>query len=305
MNFAVDWVGDLEVFALVVDAGGFSAAARRLNRAPSSIARIIDRIEARLGVRVLLRTTRSLTLTPEGVIYLSAARRILADLRETEQSISNQSLPRGRLRVSTSILYGRMFLVPLLGDFIQQYPDILLDINLTDAVVDVAGGQADVGVRFGPLPDSFLTARKLGETRKVIVASPAYLARRGTPSIPEDLHGHDCLAFNFKRAAPTWPFRKDGNDYSLSIRGSVEANNGETLGQLAAEGVGITRVGEETVDDQIRSGALIPLLEEFHPGDVEEINAVFVGGAHTPARIRCFVDFLVERSRTRLGAHHQ
>ncbi len=297
MGITADWGSDLELFILVVDTGSFSAAARRLNLAPSSIARVIDRIEARLGVRLLLRSTRSLTVTPEGAAYLSAARRILADFQEAEQLVSNQSSPRGRLRVSTSILYGRMFLVPVLGDFIRRYPDILLDINLTDTVVDIAGGQADVGIRFGPLPDGPLTARKLGDTRKVIVASPEYLARRGAPQVPEDLLGHDCLGFSFRRAAPTWPFRKDGREYSLSIKGSVEANNGETLGQLAAEGVGITRVGAETVEDQIRSGALVPLLEEFNPGDVEEINAVFVGGAHLPVRVRCFVDYLVEALR--------
>jgi DNA-binding transcriptional LysR family regulator len=281
----------------VVDAGSFSAAARRLNLAPSSISRVIDRMEARLGVRLLLRTTRSLTVTPEGATYLSAARRILADFQETEQLVSNQSSPRGRLRVSTSILYGRMFLVPVLGEFIRRYPDILLDINLTDAVVDIAGGQADVGIRFGPLPDGPLTARKLGETRKMIVASPDYLSRRGKPHVPEDLLSHDCLGFNFRRAAPTWPFRKDGREYSLAIKGSVEANNGETLGQLAAQGIGITRVGAVTVQDQIRSGALISLLQEFNPGDIEEISAVFVGGTHTPARVRCFVDYLVETLR--------
>ena len=263
----------------------------------SSIARVIDRIEARLGVRVLLRTTRSLTVTPEGSTYLSAARRILADFEEAEKLLSNQSSPRGRLRVSTSILYGRMFLVPVLDDFVRRYPDILLDISLTDTVVDIAGGQADVGVRFGPLSDGSLTARKLGETRKVIVASPDYLSRRGSPQVPEDLLTHDCLGFNFRRVAPTWPFLKDGHEYSLIIKGSVEANNGETLGQLAAEGVGVTRVGVETVQDQIRSGALVPLLEEFNPGDVEEINAVFVGGAHTPVRVRSFVDYLVEALR--------
>jgi DNA-binding transcriptional LysR family regulator len=288
---------DLELFRLVVDAGSFSAAGRLLHLAPSSVARVIDRIEARLGVRLLLRTTRSLTVTPEGATYLSAARRILADLQETEQAIADQSSPRGRLRVTTSMLYGRMVLVPLLGDFMRRHPGILLDINLTDAVVDVAAGQADVAIRFGPLPDGPLTARKLGETRKVIVASPDYLARRGTPRVPEDLHHHDCLGFNFRRASPTWPFRKDGRDYALAIQGSAEANNGETLGQLAAEGVGVARVGIETVRDAIRTGDLVPLLEEFNPGDVEEIHAVFVGGAHTPARVRSFVDYLVERLR--------
>ncbi|MBX4967815.1 LysR family transcriptional regulator [Rhizobium binae] len=291
--------GDLEVFTLVAEAGSFSAAGRRLGLAPSSVARIVDRIEARLGVRLLLRSTRLLTITPEGTAYLSAARRILADLRETEQMISDRSSPSGRLRVTTSIQYGRLSLVPLLGEFIRRYPGILLDINLTDTIVNIAAGQADVGIRFGPVTDEALTARKLGETRKVIVASPEYLARRGTPQVPEDLHDHDCLGFNFKRVAPTWPFRKD--DYPLTIKGSVEANNGETLGQLAAEGVGITRVGIQTVEAAIRSGQLVPLLEEFNPGEVEEIHAVFVGGAHMPVRVRCFVDYLVENSRL-LGA---
>jgi len=290
-------IGDLEVFTFVAEAGSFSAAGRRLGLAPSSVARIVDRIEARLGVRLLLRTTRLLTITPEGTAYLTAARRILADLRETEQMISDRSSPRGRLRVTTSIQYGRLSLVPLLGEFIRRYPGIILDVNLTDSIVDIAAGQADVGIRFGPLADGALTARKLGETRKVIVASPEYLARRGTPKVPEDLHDHDCLGFNFKRAAPTWPFRKDGRDFPLTIKGSVEANNGETLGQLAAEGVGITRVGMQTVEDAIQSGQLVPLLEDFNPGEVEEIHAVFVGGTHTPARVRCFIDYLVEHAR--------
>ena len=154
MNALADRAGDLEIFTVVVDAGSFSAAGRRLGLAPSSIGRVIDRIEARLrlGARLLLRTTRSLTLTAEGAAYLSAGRRIIADLRETEQAISDQGSPRGRLRVSTSILYGRMFLVPVLGAFTRRYPDILLDINLTDAVVDIAAGQADVGVRLARSP---------------------------------------------------------------------------------------------------------------------------------------------------------
>ena len=291
----MDLAGDLEVFTLVADGGSFSAAGRRLKLAPSSVARVIDRIETRLGARLLLRTTRSLVLTPEGVAYLSSARRILADLRETEQSIADQSSPRGRLRVSISQLYGRMFIVPLLAEFIQKHPNILLEVISTDTVVDISAGQADVAVRLGPLPDGPLTARKLGTTSKVIVAAPRYLARRGTPMVPEDLHDHDCIGFTFKRAAPNWPFRKEGRDYSLQIKGSVETNNGETQGQLAAEGIGIARVCAETVADAIKEGTLVPLLEEYNPGDGEEVHAVFVGGAYTPARVRCFVDHLVER----------
>lgn len=246
-------------------------------------------------MRLLLRTTRRLTLTAEGQSYLSAARRILADLDDAEQAVADQGAPRGRLRVSASLAHGRLVVAPLLKEFVARYPHILVDLSLTDTVVDVAAGQADVAIRFGPLADSGLTARKIGETGRVVVASPEYLARRGEPTAPEDLHDHDCLNFNFRRAEPVWPFRRDGIDFALTVSGPVEANNGETLTQLARDGVGITRVGAFSAEDDIRDGRLVPLLEAFNPGDREAIHAVFVGGANTPARVRVFVDFLAER----------
>jgi DNA-binding transcriptional LysR family regulator len=292
-----DRARELEVFSSVAQSGSFSAAGRSLGLTPSAVSRTIDRIEARLGVRLMLRTTRVLTLTAEGQTYLGAARRILADLDDAEQSIADQGAPRGRVRVSAALAHGRMTVVPLLGEFVRRYPHILVDISLTDAVVDVAAGQADVAIRFGRLADSPLTARRLGDTGRTIVASPAYLARRGTPRVPEDLHDHDCLSFNFRRVEPVWPFRRDGRDYALTVSGSVEANNGETLTQLALAGVGVTRVGNFSVADAIDDGRLVPLLEEFNPGDREPIHAVFVGGANMPARVRVFVDFLAERLR--------
>lgn len=280
------------MFVAVVDSGSFSAAARLLDLTPSAVSRTIDRIEGRLGVRLLLRSTRVLTLTAEGQVYLQAARRILADLDDVEQEIADQGAPRGRLRVSAALSHGRLCVVPLLGEFVRRHPHILVDIALTDMLVDVAGGQADVAIRFGPLADSALTARKVGDTGRLIVASPDYLARHGTPRVPEDLLGHNCLNFNFRRVEPTWPFRRDGQDFSLCVQGNIEANNGETLGQLAAHGVGVTRVGAFSVVEEIASGQLVPLLEEYNPGDAELIHAVFVGGANTPARVRAFVDFL-------------
>ena len=293
----VDRAREMEVFAAVAQSGSFSAAGRMLDLTPSAVSRTIDRIEARLGVRLMLRTTRVLTLTAEGQTYLAAARRILADLDDAERVISDQGAPRGRVRVSASLAHGRQRVVPLLGEFARLYPHILIDFNLTDVVVDVAAGQADVAIRFGPLADSPLTARRLGETGRTIVASPDYLARRGAPQVPEDLHDHDCLNFNFRRAEPVWPFRRDGRDYALTVRGPIEANNGETLTQLALAGVGVTRVGNFSVADAIETGRLVPLLEAFNPGDREPIHAVFVGGANMPARVRVFVDFLAERLR--------
>lgn len=290
-----DRAREMAVFSAVAASGSFSAAGRDLDLTPSAVSRTIDRIEARLGVRLMLRTTRTLTLTPEGQAYLGAARRILSDLDDAEQAIADQGAPRGRLRVSASLSHGRLCVVPLLGAFVARYPHILVDINLSDAVVDIAAGQADVGIRFGPLADSGLTARKIGVTGRMIVASPDYLARRGTPRVPEDLHDHNCLNFNFRRAEPVWPFVRDGQEFALSVKGNVEANNGETLGQLAIDGVGVTRVGAFSVVEDVAAGRLVPLLEDFNPGDEERIHAVFVGGANTPARVRVFVDFLAEQ----------
>jgi DNA-binding transcriptional LysR family regulator len=292
-----DRARSLEVFSTVAAEGSFSAAGRLLGLTPSAVSRTVDRIEARLGVRLLLRTTRALSLTAEGQAYLGAARRILADLDEAEQAIADRGTPRGRLRISVSHAHGRLAIIPLLGEFGRRYPHILVDIGVSDRLVDVAAGEADVAIRFGPLADSSLTARKLSENRRVIVAAPDYLARHGTPLVPEDLLDHNCLNFNFRRAEPVWPFRRDGRDYALSVRGTIEANNGETLGQLAADGVGITRVGRFSVVEEIASGRLVPVLEDYNPGDVELVHAVFAGGANMPARVRVFVDFLSERLR--------
>jgi DNA-binding transcriptional LysR family regulator len=285
----------LEIFAAVMREGSFSGAGRMLGLTPSAVARSIDRIEARLGVRLLLRSTRALTPTTEGLVYLQTARRILADLDDAEQQIADQGAPRGRLRISASLSHGRLCIVPLLGEFARLYPHILVDFALTDTLVDVAGGQADIAIRFGPLADSLLTARKLGESGRVIVAAPDYLARCGTPAEPEDLHRHNCLNFNFRRVEPVWPFRRDGQDIALSVKGNIEANNGETLGQLAVAGVGVARVGTFSVVDDVAAGRLVRLLEDYNPGDVEQIHAVFVGGTNTPARVRVFVDFLAAR----------
>lgn len=290
-----DRSGEMEAFVVAVEQGSFSAAARRLGLTPSAVSRIVGRIESRLGVRLLIRTTRTLTLTAEGQTYLQGARRILRDLDDVEQAIADQGAPRGRVRVSAALSHGRMCVTPLLGGFVERFPHIVVDLSLTDTVVDIAGGEADVAIRFGPLADSPLIARRLGENGRIIVASPGYLARAGTPLVPEDLHRHNCLNFNFRRAEPVWPFRRDGRDYALAVRGNIEANNGDTLVQLAREGVGVARVGRFSVVDEVAAGRLVPVLEAFNPGDRETIHAVFVGGANTPARVRVLVDWLAER----------
>jgi DNA-binding transcriptional LysR family regulator len=289
--------GEMEVFARVVDEGSLSAAARVLGLTPSAVSRIIARAEQRLGTRLLLRTTRAITLTTEGEAYLRGARRILADLLEVEEAITDQGVPRGRLRVSAALGHGRLTVVPLLTAFSALYPQVLVDLTLSDEIADIHGGQADVALRFGQLPDSSLSARCIGHTGQVVVASPEYLARCGTPQVPEDLAQHNCLRFNFRRAAPDWPFRREGEDFSLKVTGNIECSSGEALAQLARLGAGIARIGTFTVADELKNGQLVALLEGYNPGDRELLHAVFVGGPAMPARVRVFVDFLLE--------HHQ
>lgn len=289
--------GDMVVFATVAEEGSLSAAARALGLTPSAVSRIIARTEQRLGTRLLLRTTRAITFTAEGEAYLRGARRILADMAEVEEAIADQGVPRGRLRVSAALGHGRMTIVPLVAAFSARYPNITVDLSLGDEVVDILGGQADVAVRFGHLPDSPLTARKVGETGQVVVASPDYLQRHGTPQQPEDLLQHNCLRFNFRRAEPNWPFIRDGQVFSLKVCGNIECSSGEALAQFARVGAGIARIGEFSVAEDLQRGDLVPLLQAFNPDDREPIHAVFIGGPAMPARVRVFVDYLVEQHR--------
>nr|WP_312973494.1 LysR family transcriptional regulator [Pseudomonas sp.] len=289
--------GEMEVLVRVAQEGSLSAAARALGMTPSAVSRIIARTEQRLGTRLLLRTTRAITFTAEGEAYLRGARRILADLAEVEDAIADQSVPKGRLRVSAALGHGRLAIVPLVAAFSARYPNIIVDLTLGDEVVDILGGQADVAVRFGPLPASPLTARKVGETGQIVVASPDYLARHGTPQVPEDLLQHNCLRFNFRRAEPNWPFVRDGEVFSLKVCGNIECSSGEALAQLARVGAGIARIGAFTVNEDIGRGDLVQLLEAYNPGEREPIHAVFVGGPTMPARVRLFVDFLIEHHR--------
>ncbi|MDR7054303.1 DNA-binding transcriptional LysR family regulator [Pseudomonas koreensis] len=287
----------MSVFVTVAQEGSLSAAARALGLTPSAVSRIIARAEQRLGTRLLLRTTRALTFTAEGEAFLRGARRILADMDEVEGAITDQGVPKGRLRVSAALGHGRLTIVPLVAAFTVRYPNIVVDLSLGDEVVDILAGQADVAIRFGHLPDSPLTARRLGHTGQVVVASPDYLQRHGTPQQPEDLLKHNCLRFNFRRAEANWPFIRDGKEFSLNVSGNIECSSGEALAQFARLGAGIARIGEFTVREDLQRGTLIPLLQTFNPGDEEPIHAVFVGGAAMPVRVRLFVDFLLEQHR--------
>ncbi|KAA1173988.1 LysR family transcriptional regulator [Marinobacter salinexigens] len=294
-NRRVDRTAEMETFLAVACAGSFSAAARELGLTPSAVSRLVTRIEQRLGVRLVVRTTRSLRLTREGDDYALAARRVLTELEQAESAIADRGSPRGLVRVSASLAHGRLSIMPLIPEFLARYPEITVDIHLSDEISDVEGGQIDVAIRFGPLPDSLLSARPLGETGRSIVAAPEYLQKHGYPGVPADLGRHNCLDFSFKRIEPGWPFKVHGKEIMLPVDGNAQANNGETLVQLALQGVGITRLGDFHIRPELESGRLVRVLEEFNPGDTEAINAVFIGGKTMPARVRVFIDYLVEK----------
>ncbi|ATE65566.1 LysR family transcriptional regulator [Rhizorhabdus dicambivorans] len=285
--------GEMEVFARVVQEGGFSAAARTLDLTPSAVSKLIARLEDRLGARLLLRTTRALTLTEEGEAYHHAALRILRDIDDADQQIGGGTV-RGRLRVSASIPFGRMYVAPAIPAFLERHPGLRVDFSLTDDVIDLLAQRTDIAIRMGTLPDSNLIARKLGESRRIVCAAPAYLERCGVPRTPRDLESHECLSFTFRRDRPSWPFRVDGRDVQQPVSGRLLVNNGDTLRQMAIEGVGIARTGQFHVVEHIAAGRLVPLLEDYNPGDLEPIHAVYTAGGPVPHRVRAFIDHLTE-----------
>ena len=287
--------GEMEVFVRAVELGGFSAAARALAMTPSAVSKLVGRLEARLGVRLLNRSTRQVQLTAEGGAFYERSVRLLADLAEAERGTAANDAPRGRLSVNANVPFGEAALLPLVPAFLERYPEISLDIVLTDEVIDLIEHRTDVAVRAGPLKSSSLVARKLGATRKSILAAPAYLARRGVPRTPADLADHNCLGFNRTRTLNGWPLLEGGKLVTIPAVGNTQVSDGASLQRLAVAGVGLARLALFHASDDLLAGRLVPVLEEFNPGDLEEIHAVFLGhGGWLPARVRAFLDFLVE-----------
>lgn len=288
--------GEMEVFVEAVDRGSFAGASRMLGLSPSAVSKVVGRIEKRLGTNLLIRSTRSLSLTQEGETYLRRARNVLAEIEDTERAIASGacSTPRGLLRVNASVPIAHCAVTPLLPAFLAQYPDIEVDLSLDDGMVDLIENRTDVAIRVGPLQDSGLKARKLLESRMAVVAAPEYL--RGNPPLetPSDLKGHQCIGYNFRRSMAEWPFRQpqDGTISYSSLSGRVQVNNGETVRRLAIAGLGLARLARFHVQPDIDAGRLVPVLEDFNPGDTETFSAVYVGHEHLAARIRAFVDFL-------------
>ncbi|MBK5571799.1 LysR family transcriptional regulator [Ensifer adhaerens] len=288
--------GEMMVFVQVVEAGSFSEAARQLLMTPSTVSKLIQRLEARLGIRLVERSTRRLLLTREGEFYYERSQRLLADLDETEQQIAHGGAePEGLIRVNSSVSFGAAALEPILPAFWEAYPKIVIDLSLSDEVVDLYLERTDVAIRVGRLPDSNLVARKIGETKRRIVASPAYLERRGVPETPEDLLHHNCIGFNFRRANPVWPMREGGRIVERMLSGSLLTNNGETIRRMAMAGVGIGRIADYHVRGPIARGELVEVLADSAIAEADDIHALFRGAQLLPARVRAFLDFAVPR----------
>ncbi len=287
---------DMSAFVRIVDHGGFAAAARGGPVTPSALSKLVSRLEARLGVRLLARTTRSLALTPEGETYLARARDILGLIEAAEAEVTaGLSRPRGHIRVNTGSAFARHRLVPRLADFFARYPEITLDIAINDRRVDLVAEGADVVLRTGTLDDSALVARRIGDGRRLICASPAYLARAGTPRLPSDLQGHECILLHGLARFPAWPFRDGtGGIATFQPRGRLTCDGADALLEMALAGLGIIRVTDFMLRAAIDAGRLVSLLEEFHASEPVPIWALTAPGRARVPRIRALLDFLIE-----------
>jgi DNA-binding transcriptional LysR family regulator len=287
---------DMVAFVRAVERGGFSSAARDLGLTPSAVSKLVTRLEDRLGVRLLNRTTRRLALTAEGETFFQRSQRILADIAEAEEEVGRtRAQPRGLLRVNTSSAFGMHQLVPALPDFLARHPEIQVELTITDRVVDLIEEGADLGLRLGVLADSSLVARRICEVERVVCAAPDYLRRHGTPRKPADLRGHNCLNMANAPALRRWPFEgRDGVEY-VEVSGNVSATSADALLALAVRGLGVIRLSDVILGQAIREGRLVPLLEDVHHREALPLHAVYPQGRHRSPRLAAMIEFLVER----------
>jgi DNA-binding transcriptional LysR family regulator len=292
----IDHASELAAFVRVVDANGFSAAAPALGLTPSAVSKLVTRLEARLGVRLLQRTTRALRLTADGEVLYGAARRIVADMESLERQIAGQSgTAQGPLRITTSLAFATHQLAPVIGEFMDRHPLVKLDLLPSDRVVDIVEEGIDVAIRIGRLGDTSFMARRIGEDKRLICAAPSYLARHGTPTRPEDLLRHSCIVSRERPYLNRWQFKVDGRMLELDVDGRIAGGDGELQLQLALQGLGIARLTRLTLAHAVRDGALVPLLPEFSADEPVPINAVYPHRRHLAPKVTAFVNFLIEK----------
>lgn len=296
----MDSLAGMEVFARVVRAGSFSAAARDLNQTPSAVSKQIGRLEDRLGARLFNRTTRRLGLTEVGAAFYERAQRILSEVEEAEQAISHlNAAPRGTLRLNAPTSFGRMYIAPLLPRYLRRYPDMRIDMTMNDRFIDPLEEAVDLVLRIGELSDSSLIARRLAANRRVVCGSPAYFARHGQPSRPAELVDHNCLVYTYRAARNDWPFvcREKATQAPEIVRvhGTLEANNVEALRDAAVADLGIGLFPLWMAGPDLAAGRLVRALPQFHAPD-SAVHAVYPPGRHLSPKVRSFVDFLAEHA---------
>lgn len=288
--------GEMQVFVRVVEHGGFSPAAEALGLTPSAVSKIVSRLEDRLGVRLLNRTTRRTAPTAEGEAYLAAARRILRDIDEIETTVSAaRASPRGLLTINTGAAFAMHQLLAAVPAFCARHPEIELDVQVTDRIVDLVKEGADLAIRTGRLSDSSLIARKICDVYRIVCASPDYLRRHGVPNEPADLVRHQCLFISHVPSLRFWPFRRGREIAHVEITSRVRADNADCLLALALAGGGILRTADYVVGPEIAAGRLVPILLEHQHFEPVPVSAVHPPGRHRAPKVGAFLDFLVER----------
>lgn len=285
---------DLVFFSTLVKNGSLSATARDFDVTPSAVSKWLSLLEQRLGVRLVNRTTRRIALTSEGEVYLAEGRRILAEIDELEQTVaSTRAAPKGLLKINATLGFGRSYIAPAISRFAREYPDLEVQLLLTDRPMNLAEEAIDIGIRFGEPPDSRVVARKIANNRRRIFAAPAYLKRNGRPLQPNDLARHNCLILRQDDTAfGLWRFSKGRQSQTVKVRGTMSSNDGEVVLNWALDGHGILMRAEWDAARFLRSGRLEVILDDFElpPAD---IYAIYPQKHNLAAKVRVFVDFLI------------
>ncbi|MDU9393811.1 LysR family transcriptional regulator [Pseudomonas sp. zfem002] len=285
---------DMRIFSQVMESGSFTAAADKLGLSKQFVSRRLMALEERLGVRLLNRSTRRLDPTPLGQSYYESALRLLSEVEQVEQGIAGQtSEPRGTVRVSAPLSFAVAHLGCLLPEFLQRYPQVSVEVDLSDRSVDLLGEGYDLALRIGVLEDSTLIARRLAAIERVYCASPDYLARKGTPSRPDELASHDCLPYGHGRQVQ-WRFVEQGKARVVTVCGRMRANNGELLRDAAIKGMGITYLPTFIVADALAAGQLVSVLETFAPEPLQ-LSAVYPQHRQSARPVQVLIEFMRER----------
>ena len=290
----MDQLRAIRAFVSVVQRGSFSAGAKAENTSQASVSKRVAALEKHLGVHLLQRTSRNRSLTQAGAEYYEKCLAIIAELEEVDASARSQvAMPKGLLRVTAAFPLARLLIAPILPKYLNNYPEVKVDLMLTDKHVDLIAEGVDLAVRAQQLPDSNLIARKLFDNPMYLLASPAYLEKAGTPRKPDDLSEHNCLIYSRLSSVNIWKFNRKGREYSVAVRGNLQCDNGDTLLEAAISGLGLLVLPYWMVHKQLASGELLEVIPDFKPASLP-IHVVYPERRYLPLKVRSFVEFLTE-----------